>query len=815
MFYTLEYLLAFVLISLTKRFVPIRVIKRLILLFFLIPYLGLAQSNSALWEGYFSFSRIVDVSNSSEKIYAAAENAVFSYELNTNIIEKITTVEGLAGENITNILYSEDFATLLIGYDNGLMELYFEDTKEVLSVVDIVERQNIAPNSKRINHFFENDGRIYISTNYGISVYDLDRLEFGDTYFIGNGGTQITVKQTTIINNQIYAACQDNNGIKLASLDDPNLIDFGQWEILVPGNFQTINAVNTNVYAVATNRNIFKVFPGNPSILTSLPELPLDSEVSESNLVLTTSEVTYLYDENLNLVQSFEPNDMFQTTFNAATVIANSIYIGTEGFGLLNTLISQPAEFSSILPNGPLKNNVFRVDAQTETLWATFGAFSEDLNPFPLNSEGISYLNDTEWTNIPFDSLLGARELNKITPNPFNPNQVFISSFKDGILELNNFEPTILFDDTNSGLESLILPGNPNFKGFRVSGSEFDRSGLLWSLTSRIERPLKSYDPATGSWRSYSFSDLIDDPLNDELGFVDLQIDNNGTKWIGSFTNGLIAYNENNQGEPLKNLNSEEQNLPFQRVSAIALDNRNQLWVGTTFGLRVLFNTTNFFQDPNPTLSTIVILENGIPTELLEDQSITDIKVDGSNNKWVGTADSGVFYFSPDGQTTIYHFTTDNSPLPSDGINDIAIDQSNGKVYIATTRGLVSFLAGGSAPEQNLEEAYVYPNPVRPDYNILGFNDLNDITKGVKIMGLTDNVNIKITDIEGNLVAEAQSRVNLRSSNANYNFAIDGGTAIWNGKNLANNVVASGVYVILISDLDTFETKVLKLLIVR
>ena len=85
----------------------------------------------------------------------------------------------------------------------------------------------------------------------------------------------------------------------------------------------------------------------------------------------------------------------------------------------------------------------------------------------------------------------------------------------------------------------------------------------------------------------------------------------------------------------------------------------------------------------------------------------------------------------------------------------------------------------------------------------------------MKIEGLTDEVNIKITDVEGNLVAEAQSRVNLRSSTANYNFAIDGGTAIWNGKNLANNVVASGVYVILITDLDSFETKVLKLLIIR
>ena len=98
---------------------------------------------------------------------------------------------------------------------------------------------------------------------------------------------------------------------------------------------------------------------------------------------------------------------------------------------------------------------------------------------------------------------------------------------------------------------------------------------------------------------------------------------------------------------------------------------------------------------------------------------------------------------------------------------------------------------------------------------MLGYNDLNDINKGIKVSGLTERVNIKITDVEGNLVTEAQSNVNLRSSNSNYNFAIDGGTAIWNGKNLANQVVRSGVYLIMISDLDSFETKVLKVLIVR
>ena len=135
----------------------------------------------------------------------------------------------------------------------------------------------------------------------------------------------------------------------------------------------------------------------------------------------------------------------------------------------------------------------------------------------------------------------------------------------------------------------------------------------------------------------------------------------------------------------------------------------------------------------------------------------------------------------------------------------MALDSNNGIIYFGTDKGLVAFNSGGSETKNELVNAHVYPNPVRPNFDML--NDK------IKIKDISDNVNIKITDIEGNLVAEAESRTNLRFRG--YNLEIDGGTAYWNGKNLGNNQVASGVYLIMLSDLDTFETKVLKLMIIR
>ena len=233
-----------------------------------------------------------------------------------------------------------------------------------------------------------------------------------------------------------------------------------------------------------------------------------------------------------------------------------------------------------------------------------------------------------------------------------------------------------MLDNTNTPLESIDI-SDPNYTSVRISDTEFDDSGVLWILNSRVDNPLKSYDPNSGQWQSYDFTDIIPDGLNDELGFSDIEIGQLGNKWIGGLRSGLIGFNENS-GSPLlkKIFDMEQANLPSPYVRSLAVDKNNHLWIGTVEGLRVLYNTINFF-DSNVITQPIVILEDGIPKELLEQQFISDIEVDGANNKWVGTIGSGIFYFSQNGQQTIYHFTKSNSPIPSNNINDISIDQNN------------------------------------------------------------------------------------------------------------------------------------------
>ncbi|MFI1772817.1 type IX secretion system anionic LPS delivery protein PorZ [Thalassobellus citreus] len=779
--------------------------KRLFILFiFLFPIAQFAQDYSALWEGHFSYYNIKNVVKGNNKIYAASDNAIFSLDTQTNVIEELSTINGLSGETISTIYYSDVYELLVIGYENGLIEIAFDNEEDILTVVDIIEKPTIPETDKRINHFSAYDNVVYVSTNYGISVFDLERLEFGDTYFIGNGGSQIQVNQTTIYNGDIYAACFGGNGLRKASISNPNLIDYQNWQTIISGDFLAIEASTNKLYTIRTNRKIYEVVNDVLTELFSYADIPVELQSVDDNLIVTTNNTAFIYDASFNLISQALIDPSFNTKFNSTSIDSEYLYIGTKDFGVLKTLLVSPVLYEEIHPDGPLLNKPFSIEAEPDGLWVTFGEYDLFYNPYPLNSRGVSHLKDDVWINNPYSEVLEAKCLNEISINPLNTNQVYISSFFSGLLEVSEDIPSTLYNESNSGLESLVLPNDPNYIDVRVGASAFDKNGVLWMTLGLTKNQLKSYNPSNNQWKSYALDEIISSPLGNS-GFSDVIIDDDGTKWLASISFGVIGFNEAGGKELMKEIYKEDENMPTEFVTALALDKRNQLWIGTFRGLRILYNTSNFFEDDNVQVEEVIIEEDGIAKELLFQQFITDIEVDGSNNKWIATADAGIFYFSSDGQNTIFHFTKDNSPLPSNEINDVSINNTNGTVYIATSRGLVSFSAGGSSTFDDLQIAYVYPNPVRPSFNI--------VEDKVKIKDISENVNIKITDIEGNLVAEAQSRINQRYRG--YNLEIDGGTAFWNGKNLANNVVASGVYLVMLSDLDTFETKVLKLMVVR
>ena len=751
------------------------------LVFILFLQTGFAQ-NAMLWQGYFSYNDIRDVSQSTTAIFAASENALFSKNTNTNQIKTINTIDGLSGQTIVSLYYSPTSNKTLVGYENGLMTVINEADGSMLNVVDIINKQ-LPANIKKINHFMEYDGIVYVSCDFGIVQFNLATMLFGDTYFIGNNGTEISVSQTAVFNGYIYASTID--GIRKADITNKNLIDFNQWTQIANGGWSSIETFDTQLIAINDSGNIHQYNSGSNSFtgFFQLPQAAVDMRSSGNYLLITTPNSVYIYNKQMILVRQINSSQVIDTTvsFTCATSIEDKIFIGTKENGIYTTTISVSSALENTMPSGPSRNNIFALQTTATSLWAVYGDYDLFYNPYPKDSYGISKFSEKGWLNIPYQQVLGAKSLIRVGINPGNENEVYIGSFDAGMLKIENDVPSFLYNTTNSAIEAIS-----NTNDVWVNGLVFDKSGNLWINNSQVENAIKVFK-TDGTWQSFSTKSIIGNPTNTTYGRM--SIDKNGTKWTVTINNGLIGFNEKGNVFKKITVGTDTGNLPTEDARVASVDNNNQLWIGTSKGLRVLSNVNSFFTEDQLTTKPIIILEDNLAQELMYEQFITDIVVDGANNKWIGTADSGVFLVSPNGQETKYHFTINNSPLPSNTINDIDINSTTGEVFIATTKGMISFKGTATSANEDLSNVYVYPNPVRPEFE-----------GTVKIAGLLDKATVKITDIEGNLVYETTSQ---------------GGTIEWDTTAFGKHKVASGVYMIFVSASDGIETKVKKVMIIR
>lgn len=745
--------------------------------------IAFAQTNT-LWKGYFSYNTIKDVSQSTTKLFAASENAVFSKNTTTGSIKTTNTIDGLSSLTISSIYHSASVNKTLIGYENGLLIVINESDGSMLKVVDIIQKQ-LPPNVKKINHFTEFDGKVYVSCDFGIVQFNLSTLQFGDTYFIGTGISDIVVNQTTVFNGYLYAATA-SQGIKKALLTNPNLVDANQWIDVVAGNFNGITSFGTYLFSSATTGQIAKSTDGIAfsSFGPLLSIAAVDIRANEKHLLITTPTAVYSYNQQLALETQVN-NYQITTetvTFSCATLLGSTLYLGTTANGIITTS-PNTTNFSFISPSGPIRNNIFGINATSSNLWMVYGGYSQYYDPSPLQYYGLSkYNSKTGWLTIPFSEVDGASNLVRVTVNPNNENQIFVSSYYSGLLKFDNNVLTTRYIKTNSALEPVFATDPPDVN-IRIEQSAYDKAGNLWMTDGLVTKALKVLK-ANGTWQSYDVSTV----LTGYSPFGRMAIDKNGTKWMCNLGSGLIAFNET-YNKLKKIMDDTDGNLPSSAIQVAAVDNRNQLWIGTRQGLRILSSVDAVLGNDVLKTYPIIILEEGVAQELLYQQVITDIVVDGSNNKWISTADAGVFYVSSNGQQTIYHFTSSNSPLPSNNVNDVDIDPATGEVFFATVNGMVSFKGTSVKASDNLNNVVVYPNPVRPEFE-----------GTVKITGLLDKANVKITDIEGNLVFEVIS---------------EGGSIEWDTTAFGKYKVASGVYMIFISAQDGIETKVSKVMIIR
>ena len=360
-----------------------------------------------------------------------------------------------------------------------------------------------------------------------------------------------------------------------------------------------------------------------------------------------------------------------------------------------------------------------------------------------------------------------------------------------GVIKLNNknFVEKYNYQNTNGALDTVSIA---NVNGWiRVSDLYFDDSQNLWAINSLAQNPLV-VKTKTGEWYSFRLNGID----GTSTYFKDLVVDDYGQKWGIIKNAGLFVYddkgtieNTNDDETQLINKNIGSGNLPSLEVYSLAVDLEGEIWVGTDKGIAVFYSPGLVFSGENYDAQQILIQQGEYGQYLLDTETINCIEVDGANRKWVGTNGSGIYLLSKDGTEEIHHFTTENSPLFSDNIIDIAINEISGEVFIGTEKGIISYRSDATKGYDTHKNVLVFPNPVKENYN-----------GKIAIRGLVNNANVKITDINGNLVFES--------------FA-NGGQAIWDGKNQSGNRASTGVYLVFSSNIDGEETMVSKILFIH
>jgi ligand-binding sensor domain-containing protein len=737
------------------------------LLFF--SFSSFTQIGMNKWRIHFSAYSSVGVAETQNAVFMACQNGLTKFDLEDNSVSEITVTNGLSDLGVSAIGSAEN--VVAVGYGNGNLDIIEGNT---VTNVPWIKAAEIG-GDKTINNFFFSEDYIYISTSLGLVLFDNDKKEIKDTYYPYENPV---IYDATIYEDTIFVATA--NGIYFAHKNRPFLNDINQWTKktdmpagLLSAPIAAIESFGDKLFFAYDDElfngdTLYYIKDGSITKFKTGISL-LDIYANNERLVI--SQFSTIQSLNTTLEEEMIIFDYpFETPSPVAALFKNGdFWIADKTSGMVRAQNSWSAQ--AISNNSPATDGCYRMDIQYGKVLIAGGGLTFNLkNNFFRN--GVYVFEDETWTNynsntqdsIDFDKNW---DFISVGINTNNTDEFAFSSFSEGGLFVvkDNKNISEHYTEQNSLIE--LFNGK-----ITIGDIKFDNEGNLWILNQGLF-PLKVF---TKDGQQYEY-DLGSNAKNKFP--LRLIIDSDGNKWAGFSGGGLVAFNENGtfdnpEDDQLQTLNATEGsgNLPSTTVQGIIEDADGEIWIGTSSGLVVLYSKNRLYDGNFGEYdATSIRLEvDGEIERLFGETSITAVAVDGGNRKWIGTSSAGVFCVSPDGYDEIYQFTAENSPLVSNNILDIQVDQLSGEVYFATDQGIVSFRADATLADNEFSQVKVFPNPVRPEFS-----------GPITIQGLGYESDVKITDVSGNLI---------------YKTVSNGGTVIWNGKTLYGERVQSGVYLV-------------------
>ena len=741
------------------------------------------------WRDHLPMNLGVAITQTPEKIYAATDRGLIVLQKEDNSFEALTKAKGLSDLSLSAVGYHEGTQTVVVGYRNGNID--FIRGNEIVNMADI-KRTPLVAGPKQIYSIKFRGNDAYLCTSFGMVVIDMLRREIKATIYPTESLSEVYDVEfsgdTIAVGTQL--------GSYFADLNNPALVYFGAWTAFPgfgPGRIIKGICHFENTWYF----NKVVPFENNRDTVFNYRNGLVGVSFSGGNYFnLRKSNGVFLVIQNTNLFYRTAAQQEFTSLniydYNVAAYPSDAVadisnpqklWIADQGQGLVAFVSDNSKPWYT--PEGPYSKNTFKMTHSGGQLWVATGAYDFGYNPIYI-TDGLLNRDGAFWRSFRYP--LGTdfiRDFTSVAIDPNDSKHVFATTWGYGMIELQDGAIIQRYDTANSGMDAI----SPLTAEIRASSLAFDKDGKLWTLATSAVHPIGMRKP-DGTWRSYSFGPSVDDQSTG-----DLMIDSSGNKWFMLAEKGLVVFSTDEEDNLLtyKLLNDQVGRgaLNSVRVYSMAQDLDGQVWVGTDKGVCVFYSPDAILQDgsENWDAQKITISQGGFNQFLLNSEEVSAIVVDGANRKWLGTRKAGLFLVSPDGTEQLQHFTFENSSLLSNTINTMCMDQETGELYIGTDQGICSFRTDATLGGRTFGKVYAFPNPVRPEYN-----------GPVTVTGLVANAEVRITDIEGNVV---------------FSDRANGGTITWNGRLYSGERAATGVYLIFASNDDGSQTKVAKLLFVN
>lgn len=754
-----------------------------------------AQVAVGQWRDHLPYNDGVQVADAGDWIFAASGNGLFQYHKASQDVIRLSKITGLSDIGYAAISWSDENNTLVIAYNNTNLDLIQDG--QIINIPDIKDKPILG--NKVINKIHIKGDIAYLACGFAIVVVDLIKHEIKDTYYIGSNGSAVNVHDIATSEDEIFACTE--LGVFRADIDNINLANFENWTLMpgIPtGRYNTGTWFNNRLFvnqSIDEEVDTVRFWDGNNWFILAEGE---DNDTrylenSDEKLLVMKSGAVVEFNTDLQRERlAFDyQNGSFANPNHAVIDEDDFIWIADRWSGLVRQEPAPSFAFQSISVNGPSSVLNTAISIWDGNCYVSSGSVTSTwANGF--NRNGLYTYKNNEWKNISvyeFPETSNFQDYIRVIVDPFDSKRVFATSYGKGVIELYDDELVEVYDTTNSPLEDLdAAPGNIRCVGLQVDR----RNGNLWVSSGGTTNQLYAKEP-NGAWHAFEVQGLGGATL------ADIAIDDIGQKWVMAPRGvGVVVYND---GGTLSNANDDQSrrltqnqgngNLASNEVFCLAADLDGEIWVGTNSGISVFYSPESVFEGGNFDSQQILVEQDGYVQYLLESESVTAIAVDGANRKWIGTSGAGIFLMSEDGTEEIHHFTTENSPLFSDRITAVGIDQLSGEVFIGTDKGIISYrgTATWGVQEFEKEDVYAFPNPVEPDYD-----------GPIAIRGLVRDADVKITDASGRVV---------------YATTAEGGTAIWDGNKITGGRASSGVYLVFAAGEDGEETFVTKILFIK